>query len=75
MKIFIEYRGSAWHPWLCLLAGSADEKLELENLYRQAQSKDDWYVIEKNIEWQQQGFKLMFVLEVDEIPERRKWPG
>ena len=69
MKIFIEHRGSSWHPWFCLLAESANEKLELEKLYRQAQSEDDWYVIDNNIEWQQQGYKLMFMLEVDQVPE------
>lgn len=71
MKIFIEHRGSARHPWLCLLAESIDEKRELEKLYWAAQSEDDGYVIENNIEWQQNDYKLMFVLEVDEIPEGR----
>lgn len=71
MKIFIEHRGSSRHPWLCLLAEGVDEKLELEELYWQAQPEDDGYVIENNLEWQQQNYKLMFMLEVDQMPERR----
>ena len=67
MKIFIEHRGSARHPWLCLLAESADEKRELEELYFQGSGND--YAIDNTIEWQQNGYKLMFMLEVDEIPE------
>ena len=69
LQIFIEHRGSSRHPWLCCLAESADEKRELEKLYWQLQPNDYHYVIENNIEWQQQNFKLMFMLEVDEIPE------
>ena len=65
MKTFIEHRGSAQHPWLCLLAESADERLELEELYWQGSGND--YAIDNSIEWQQQGFKLMFMLDVDHI--------
>ena len=65
MKTFIEHRGSARHPWLCLLAESADEKLELEELYWQGNGND--YAIDDSIEWQQHGFKLMFMLDVDHI--------
>lgn len=71
MKIFIEHRGSPGHPWLCLLAESVDEKRELEELYWQLQPNDYHYVIENNLEWQQQNYKLMFMLQVDQIPERR----
>ena len=72
VKIFIEHRGSSRHPWLCCLAESAYEKGILEQLYRDAQSEDDCYVIDNNIEWQQQNFKLMFMLDIEEIPEERR---
>jgi len=61
MKIFVEHRGSKRHPWLCLLAESADEKTELENLFWDAKDDDRGY--EGNVEWQQHNFKLMFCLK------------
>ena len=67
MKIFIEYRGSSGDPWLCLLAETLDEKRQLEELYLQASGND--YAIDNSIEWQQQGHKLMFMLEVDHMTE------
>lgn len=68
MKVFIEHRGSKRHPWICLLAETSDEKIVLEKLYWEAQSEDGGYVIENNLEWQQNGFKLMFVLQVEQGP-------
>lgn len=64
MKIFIEHRGSKRRLWLCLLAKSADEKRELEKLYCDAQENrgDYAYGTDTNIEWEQNNFKLMFML-------------
>ena len=62
MKIFIEHLGSKRHPWLCLLAETHDEKAELEKLYRGAYDDDDGS-FENAIEWQQNNFKLMFMLQ------------
>ena len=67
MNIFIEHRGSSGHPWLCLLAETLDEKRKLEELYLQGSGND--YAIDNSIEWQQQGHKLMFMLEVDQVAE------
>lgn len=65
MKIFVEYRGSKRQPWICFLAESSLEKRELEKLHHDAQPDNDWAYTDTYIEWQQQGFKLMLMLQED----------
>lgn len=63
MKIFIEDGRSDTERWVSLLAENADEKRELGNLYHDAQPDTDWVYTNTHIKWEQQGFKLMFMLQ------------
>ena len=67
MKIFIEHPASRSGTWLSLLAENSADKLALEKLYCDAQEDrgDYAFEIDNNIKWDQQNFKLMFMLQVE----------